>query len=162
MFTKEQLKDAMLHFTKKAHESQYKSKNDNQVTQITNQIANMRSVCSTGKREVAELVSLIIGKTVGHRPIVDVFDAYSIRIHPVSKAYVIVGKSGDTFYGIGGNTISNSSWIKQTVVAESADVSNCANFIWKAIEDYTLFKSFVQILNTLVNTHIKLVKEELA
>lgn len=159
MFTKEQLTEALLSFTRNEAKRQYVEDADEQAIELSKYISGMTSICSMGKREVAGLVSLIIGRTVHHHVYTPTYAAFTVRISSDTKPAIIVGKSGESFYSDNGSPVTNSHWIKNTVLADEKSVIEFADKIWNQIVSYDLERSFVKMLNKMITTHNNLTKE---
>lgn len=158
MFNKTQLIEAMVYFTAKSPD--VVANRDEKAVALSAHIRSMTSVCSQGKRDVAKLVSLITGLDITVHSTEPTFTPYVVRIQPQSKTPVLVSKSGIVFYSVTGSTIANNAFMRTTVVASKEDIIQFADKIWAEVEAYNLSKSFVQMLDGMVNTYLKTIKEK--
>ena len=81
MFTKIQLIEAIKYFTAQAEDKAMENADSKKALEISTYVAGMTSVCSTGKREVAGLLTLITGLPISYRSATSKDSPYSLRYH---------------------------------------------------------------------------------
>lgn len=153
MFTKEQLVEAIKYFTVQAEDKAMENADSKKALEISTYVAGMTSVCSTGKREVAGLLTLITGLPINYRFATKKDSPYTLKYHPVSKSTVLVGSSGDILFFSTGATISHSAWLHNTEIASLPIINNFCTEVYTRLEAYDLSKSFVEHLMKLVEAH---------
>lgn len=160
MFTKEQLIEALSYFTAKSIDIVDNSADAKKAAALSNHVRSMTSVCMTGKKEVAALLSILTGLNVTATPVSTAHRTFSVRKNNTTAGTAIVSRSGITYYDSKSTSITNMAWIRNTVPASKEDIVQFCDAVCKGIESYELTKAFVKMLEAAVKSYLEITKEK--
>ena len=160
MFTKEQLIEALSFFTAKSIDIVGNSTDAVKAAALSNHVRSMTSVCSTGKREVAALLTILTRLNITATSVPTAYTMYSVRKNSTSASMVIVDRNRVSYFDSKSSSITNMAWVRSTVPASKEDIVQFCNEVYKGIESYELTKAFVKMLESAVKSYLETTKEK--